>query len=92
MIYAVICLIAFIILRVVWKIGFGMLAEKAEWGSEKTVVCPNCGHDFSVSYKKLYFSRFRKKDEYMLNINDRNKLVLKCPSCNKTDLCVMKDG
>lgn len=92
MIFSIICIIAFIIIRVGWKIVFDMITEKAEWGECQTMICPNCGHEFPVSYRKLYFSQFVKNDEFVFNINDRNKRVLRCPSCRKTDLCVMKDN
>ena len=50
--------------------------------TEKPFVCPNCGGEFHVKWKRLWF-----KNCYALDGGFSNKAVLKCPHCKVTDAC-----
>jgi len=51
----------------------------SEEAAKKSFACPNCGHVFCVSWKKLFFKQYR--------LSLKNQVNLKCPNCKKKDMC-----
>ena len=56
--------------------------DKCKEIAEKPFVCPNCGGEFHVKWKRLWF-----KNCYALDGGFSNKAVLKCPHCKERDAC-----
>ena len=50
--------------------------------TEKPFVCPNCGGEFHINWKHLWF-----KNGYALEDGSSKKAVLKCPHCKERDAC-----
>ncbi len=46
---------------------------------DKPVVCPNCGHQFTI---KMYQAWYKLPAYYITN-----GFKVKCPNCKKTDIC-----
>lgn len=49
--------------------------------AEKPFICPNCGGEFHVKWKRLWFSCHPIDGDFS------NKAVLKCPHCKERDAC-----
>ena len=56
--------------------------EECKEIAEKPFVCPNCGGEFHINWKHLWF-----KNGYALEGGLSNKAVLKCPHCKEKDAC-----
>ncbi len=65
-----------------------LLLSFFEWGKGQIFVCTECGNEFYESNIKVVISGFKITGG---GINDRNKRILKCPSCGRKRICVMKD-
>lgn len=64
-------------------VDFSFMKSTCEEITDKPFVCPNCGHEFYVSWYRMWF---KKNSVYLWN-----SARLRCPNCGSKDMCKHKE-